>query len=227
MRPLIAITLRSTDIKSLPSYYVNNTYTDMLLKSGADYLPVGPKQDPAFYERAAQICTGLLLTGGRDINPIYYGQEVHPETKTEPDCIDQLDFSLIQAFAKAKKPILGICRGAQIINVCFGGTLYQHLPHIPELFCDHKRTDAREKGVHQITWIGETDEFYYKNQTISVNSLHHQGIKEIAPGFDAIGICEDSLVEAIRMGNILGVQWHPEEMTDQTFRCNLLTFFNI
>ena len=122
--------------------------------------------------------------------------------------IDTLDFSIIKAFNNVNKPILGICRGIQAINVCFGGSLYQDIPY-------HK---LPKEERHNIKF--EKASFLYNcynTEQMLINSLHHQAIKELAKGFKAVAKSEDGIVEAIENKNIIAVQWHPEYMNDTKF----------
>lgn len=224
MTPMIAVTARNTQIKSLDSYYSNDSYIQALHRAGCQSLLVLPHQSSSYYRWMAHYLDGLLITGGKDISPVLYSEEQHPLTTPESPQVDTMDFQLIHAFAEKGKPILGICRGAQIINVCFGGTLYQHLPEQPEFYCQHKATDYRSQGVHNITWQLKTPGLFSKDQVLHVNSLHHQGFNKIAPGFQIAGICEDGLVEAIIKNNILAVQWHPEEMPDDSMQQSIFTY---
>ena len=157
---------------------------------------------------------GLLLSGGGDLSADLFGQKKH-EKSSEPDIRrDTEEFSLIQAFCAKRKPILGICRGIQVLNVFFGGDLVQDIPnhnnnsHIIKLMPD--------------SFLNKT----YGNE-ITVNSYHHQAIGKLAYGFSALAYSKDGVIEAIMHDKlpILGIQWHPERMikglcmdtkTDQT-----------
>ncbi len=122
--------------------------------------------------------------------------------------IDTLDFTIIKAFNNANKPILGICRGIQAINVCFGGSLYQDIPN-------HK---LQKEGRHNVK-IEKNSFLYdcYNTEKMQVNSLHHQAVKKVAEGFKVVAKSEDGIVESIENENIIAVQWHPEYMMDTKF----------
>lgn len=163
-------------------------------------------------EDVVNICDGLIVTGRViDINPKYYGEEAIEETNlcSDYDKEDELDFNLINAFYEANKPILGICAGIQSINVCFGGSLCQDIKN-------HKKKE--EVKMHPI-YIEEATflEKCYNTNKIEVNSFHHQAINRLAENFKIAATSEDGIVEAIECGNILGVQWHPEQMMDMKF----------
>lgn len=225
MKPIIAVTLRSVDIKSLPSYFSNCSYLRALHTVGADYILIGGEHDVSFYRYIATMCHGLLLTGGKDINPIMYNESIHKSTTPELNEIDNGDFLVLKAFYEAKKPILGICRGAQAINVFFGGTLYQHLSDYDKFHCNHKQMISRNEGSHYITWQETIPNLCLDKNLLLVNSLHHQGIFKVAPKFKILGLSEDNLIEAIYKDNILAVQWHPEEMIHIKEHLSIFEYF--
>lgn len=122
--------------------------------------------------------------------------------------IDTLDFTLIKEFNKLNKPILGICRGIQAINVCFGGSLYQDIPN-------HKLSKEER---HNVKFEKESFVYNcYKTEQMQINSLHHQSIKKVAKDFKVVAKSEDGIVESIENRNIVAVQWHPEYMKDIKF----------
>lgn len=116
---------------------------------------------------------------------------------------------LIKAFHKANKPILGICAGVQIINVCFGGSLHQDIKN---------HTSKEEITIHPVNIEKGSflEEIYSKNK-IEVNSFHHQAINKVVENFKIVATSEDGIVEAIEYKNIVGVQWHPEKSKDMEF----------
>lgn len=225
MKPLIAVTARLTEIKALPSLYVNSSYLDALHAAGAACVILNPEEDPLYYRDMAAACDGLVLTGGKDLDPALYGEEPHPLTVPEDSRIDCEDLLAIRAFYEAGKPILGICRGAQAVNVCFGGTLYQHLPDEKTFFCSHKQTTDRTRGSHGAVWQMDLPGLWPAGTRLLVNSLHHQGIRLPAPGFTVAALSEDGLIEAICRDRILAVQWHPEEMREDEEQRKLFTYF--
>ena len=144
-----------------------------------------------------ETCDGLFVPGGADIDPSFYHEEMNGSKDVIRE-LDEIDFAYIDAFHKAGKPILGICRGHQVINVFFGGTLYQDIK-------DHS------DGWHNVNV--DKDGFVYdiyKSETLNVNTWHHQAVKDVAPGFKVIAKSDDGIVEAMQYENIYTVQWHPE-----------------
>lgn len=157
---------------------------------------------------------GLLLPGGLDVDPQRYGRE--PDPTTEPDReSDQLEFRLLKWALGQGVPVLAICRGLQVLNVGLGGTLVQDLPHHapkgnPEDPGPRDR-EAHALRVERSSRLGRI----VSAETLRVNSLHHQGIDQLAPGLVATAWAPDGLIEAVEIPDdrfVLGVQYHPEEL---------------
>ena len=152
---------------------------------------------------------GLLLPGGCDVNPARYGKEPIPQEITDDDQ-DALQFDVLARFLGAEKPVLGICRGHQLLNVAFGGTLIQDLPGAEK----HRSLLSGEDNVHPVR--AERDSFLYRiyGSGFRVNSSHHQGIDLPGKGLRGVLYAEDGVTEAIEHDSlpVWGVQWHPERM---------------
>ncbi len=186
-----------------PKLYQN--YKEALEFSGA--LPVFSK----IPEENALDCDGLLLPGGGDLDPERYGEKNLGESKgIEPDR-DIAELALISLFSKAGKPILGICRGCQVLNAAFGGTLVQHLPTAQS----HRHDEKTGDQVHLVKAGEKSFLFPLHGACFPVNSAHHQAVKKLAPGFHSAAFAEDGTIEAIAdpKRKIYGVQWHPERMS--------------
>ncbi len=162
----------------------------------------GRSFDPEEYD-------GLLLPGGWDVNPSRYGKERLPQ-ETVDDELDRIQFGVLEQFLRAGKPVLGICRGHQLLNVAFGGTLIQHLSGAEK----HMSLPTGADNTHRVT--AEEGCFLYPvyGPACTVNSSHHQGISEPAKGFRIVMRSEDGTAEAIEHETlpVWGVQWHPERM---------------
>ena len=159
---------------------------------------------------------GLVLQGGNDVAPQSYG-EIPLQPQWQGDAVrDHYEMELIHAFVEAGKPVFGICRGLQVLNVAFGGTLWQDLPTQCPSTVQHMSDGLYENNRHALTITpgGWLHGLYPNEGKFTVNSIHHQGIKTLASSFEAEAICpEDGRIEAIRrpVGSfVAGVQWHPE-----------------
>lgn len=158
---------------------------------------------------------GLILQGGADIDPRHYGEAPTHTIGAMDATRDRFELELLRAFASAGKPVLGICRGMQLINVAFGGTLYQDLCADGATSAQHVHADAYDEHVHALrmepgSWISG---LYGGAREGRINSLHHQGVKLLGKGLVAEAWSEDGVIEAIRgTGDtfVFGVQWHPE-----------------
>ena len=209
MRVVIAMPRMSTDPEPTVA---QSKYMESLARAGAGMRWV-ELSDPEQAVQDALTCDGLLLPGGGDIDPKFYGQERIPACG-EPNLLrDAAEPLLLRAFLAADKPVLGICRGIQVMNAVLGGDLYQdikpfeHLPHNDHWAKVHTVTVRRGTLLSRI--LGQ--------DTVLVNSQHHQAVDRVAPGFTLAALSEDGIVEAIEKPDArfcLGVQWHPEWLSD-------------
>jgi putative glutamine amidotransferase len=173
---------------------------------------------------------GILFSGGGDIGLDHSPGEPHPRIDEVDPRRDSLELEMVRAAASDGKPFLGICRGCQVVNVALGGTLYTHIPDQLPHALDHSYPgNMRTVLVHAVkieegTRVAEI----YGEPIIKVNSLHHQGLKDIAPSIRVAGRAPDGLIEAIELPEHpfgLAVQWHPEWLTDQMPTRNLFRRF--
>lgn len=203
MKVKIALTPRILREDGYEHQYFNQDYITRLEQFNCEVIPIlfnGNAQE------LAKTCDGLLLTGGADLDPKYYEQE-NIACKNPDIRADESDFRLIQAFVDENKPILGICRGIQSINVYFKGSLIQDLP-----LAGYEEHMIRKKGeaVHQVEIKPHTQLASIFGETLAVNSLHHQAVDRLADGFIISAMSQDGVIEAIEKDHILAVQWHPE-----------------
>jgi putative glutamine amidotransferase len=158
---------------------------------------------------------GLILQGGADLDPATYGEPVtHARGRMNP-LRDRFEIDLLHAFVAAGKPVFGICRGMQLINVGFGGTLYQDLHEDAATSEAHHVVDRYDEHFHDVRLIPEgwMSKLYGDVQHGVVNSIHHQGVKELGKGLIVEALADDGVIEAIRWEGdslVVGVQWHPE-----------------
>lgn len=159
---------------------------------------------------------GLFLHGGDDVAPQSYGETpLRPEWGGDP-IRDKYDIDLIGAFRKAGKPIFGLCRGIQILNVALGGTLYQDLETQMEGAWKHRLWETYENNLHEakLEPEGIFARLYPNQSEIRINSIHHQGIRDLAPGLKVEArSLKDGVIEAVSGENLIACQWHPEFAT--------------
>lgn len=242
LKPLIGITTYFVSDEELRGRRVRGAEGQDMLMSNLDYsrsvlegggVPVAlPTLDD--HRAAAELVQrldGLLLAGGEDLAPALFRQEVQPGLGKVIERRDQYEWALLQAALAKGIPILGICRGFQLLNVYFGGTLYQdlaayHSNEIPH----HSAHLGREALVHEVqlsegTFLRQC----YETETLWVNSLHHQGVKILAAELAPAALSRDGLVEGFQHSYarcVIGVQWHPEMMTERyAIHHNLFRFF--
>lgn len=158
---------------------------------------------------------GLVLQGGADIDPTVYGDTPSEVLGPTDPIRDRFELELLRAFAAAGKPVLGVCRGMQLINVAFGGTLHQDLQHAEVVDYAHRKLELYDEHTHEIELI-EGSWLYglYEGTSIArVNSIHHQGIKSLGSGLAVEAVATDGVIESVRhpgLPFLVGVQWHPE-----------------
>ena len=196
---------------------VNAAYVQALLAAGGVPLILSPLMGASLASSALDGCDGLLLTGGEDIHPSWYGADPSPMLTPPSQERDLFELAMFAVARQRELPILGICRGIQLINVALGGTLFQDLPSERPGSVDHSPPGPRATRSHAVRIEpGSRAAAALEATSVTVNSVHHQAIKDLAPGLVASGWSNDGLVEAAESGPgatwILAVQWHPEEM---------------
>ncbi|MEG0912190.1 MAG: type 1 glutamine amidotransferase [Oscillospiraceae bacterium] len=201
--------------KGLIRRYLQQKYLNALKRAGADVRVLRWTGDQSRVEEFVRDCDGFIFPGGDDINPALYGEKKQAWCGEVCDERDDFELKLLMCAAKSQKPILGVCRGAQLINAAFGGTLYQDIVHDTQN-ADIKHWDIknRAKRVHTVS---ATDGSLLKeiigSGEFKVNTMHHQAINRIADGFRAVAVAPDGITEAIEKSGekfFLAVQWHPE-----------------
>ncbi len=163
---------------------------------------------------------GILFAGGEDVDPGFYGERLRYSNVHANRGRDEFEFALLNRALERQLPILGICRGTQMVNVKFGGTLYQDLGSDTELEIEHKQAGSHSEATHSVTLTDPESRLAEVFEgSCCVNSLHHQAIKRLGRGLKVIARSEDGLPEAVEAAGaypfLLAVQWHPEEMADR------------
>ena len=212
MKPLVGVMPLWDDEKD--SIWMLPGYLEGLKKAGATPVIFPLTEDPDEISHLVYICDGILLTGGHDVSPSIFGEE--PLEGKVSCCIkrDNMEKVVLENAMKKNKPILGICRGIQLINALLGGTLYQDLPFQHPSDIEHHQTPPYDIPVHDVNIRKSTPLFdCFGTERISVNSYHHQAVKDIAPELEIMAESDDGIVEALYMPSyrfLWAVQWHPE-----------------
>jgi putative glutamine amidotransferase len=196
---------------------LNSAYVRSVSAAGGVPLVLSPLVGTSHAGRALDGVDGLILTGGEDVDPAWYNADRSPLLNPPSRERDLFELALFASARQREIPILGICRGIQLINVALGGTLYQDLPSERPGSVDHNGAATRTERTHAVRLVPESVAAEVLGATsIRVNSFHHQGIRDLAPGLIATGWSEDELIEVVETERgqpwILAVQWHPEEM---------------
>jgi putative glutamine amidotransferase len=211
-KPVIGITL-STNAKG-DRYYIPSEYIPPLEGTGAIPVLLPPMRRSEDTARLAEIIDGLLLPGGVDIDPMHYGEEPTKTRRIDPQK-DSLELDLLNILDSKDMPILGICRGAQVLNVFRGGTLNQdfreglkHWQQAPETYPTHALDIVKGTLLHRI--VGRTE--------LRVNTYHHQIIRDLGRGLVVSARSKDGVIEAVEDPGkkfVLAVQFHAEDMWEQ------------
>ena len=225
-KPVIGITAVTAFSDRLHAQRV--TYPQAIWAAGGTpiLLPCAPTTE----DRAeiVSMLDGLLVPGGADIDPALYGEEKMDVCGSTFRSEDEYDMALIREAVKQGKPILATCRGLQIMNILYGGTLYQDIPTQAPSDIVHSMGENFKENYHPVTL--EPDSHLARilgSAEVTANTSHHQAIKDMCEGFRVVGRAPDGIVEAMENedGSILCVQWHPERMQDMEMYRNLFKDF--
>lgn len=217
MKPLIGITTNSIHAKNIPPYdRLAHAYIDSIISAGG--IPVLlPNHLPGDeVELLRKRLDGIVLSGGGDIDALRYSGAKTTSTRDVSKERDDLEFRLVQQSVASNWPLLGICRGIQMINVALGGTLYTDIPtqYNSQLVHDTPKEKGRDYPAHEVTIINGTAlAGILKKSALMVNSFHHQAVKQPAPALLVSAKASDGLIEGLELPGqrfFVGVQWHPE-----------------
>lgn len=212
MKPRIAIPQMG---HSLFHWYMKHKYATALAHAGANAVWIA-LAEPDLAVRQALACDGLLLPGGADIDPACYGQVRDGKCGEANPVRDAVEPLLLQAFLAAGKPVLCICRGVQLLNICLGGTLFQDITD--QQRCCHSDFSSRARSAHRCAIAPDSHLFAILGKTeLPVNSIHHQAVNQVGWGLTVSARSEDGFVEGLELAGYpfcIGVQWHPEHMKD-------------
>jgi len=204
---------------AMPISGIGSPYLAAIEGAGGIPLLIHLTRDQEVLNAHYQRCDGLLFCGGGDIAPHHYGQAPHPKLGEVEDVRDEVELALARRAATDGMPLLGICRGVQLLNVALGGTLYQDIGAELPTAADHRESALRGERAYLAHPVALSDDSWLARildtTEIAANTLHHQALRDIAPGLRVIGQAPDGVVEAVEgTGStfIIGVQCHPEEL---------------
>jgi putative glutamine amidotransferase len=218
--PVVAVTATSDASGENPHRVrLNSTYVTALESAGLIPMVIPPLTSEDSARTILSRVDGLLLTGGEDVEPSLYGQPRSAKCGIANLARDHTEIALIRAAHEMRKPILAICRGPQVLNAALGGTLIQDIRDEVPGALDHNVRGNRSLRVHDVNIDeGSVIARAIGTTSISVNSLHHQSVLDVAPGLQVTARAPDGVVEGVESAVddwwVIGVQWHPEEMND-------------
>jgi putative glutamine amidotransferase len=217
-RPTIGITVDYSD-ENRDKYELTMYYARAIEQAGGLPVMLPFAVDLSLVPQYVDLCDGILMAGGCDLNPKAYGEEWHPNAQQLDPRREAFEMALLAEIDRRRKPVLGICLGSQMMNVHRGGSLIQFLPDVPcEAPIEHRR-DKTWGNRHEIklspgtvvaTELGKT--------SIVANSSHKQAVKNLGRGLRVIATAPDGVIEGVEdptMPLFVGVQWHPERMSDE------------
>ena len=218
-RPLIGLTTyleqAQTGVWDVPAAFLPKVYFEAVTRAGGVAVLLPPQ--PVDADIAASVLRGLdglIITGGKDVDPARYGQEPHAETDAPRLDRDAWEDALLTAAIDLQLPFLGICRGAQLMNVALGGTLHQHLPEV--VGSTRYSLGGGEFAQNEVTVDGSKLAAMIGESVVG-KSYHHQAIDELAEGLVVTARSDDGVIQAVELPAVpfgVGVQWHPEQDED-------------
>ena len=188
---------------------LSSNYTEAVARAGGIPVIFPTVADSALAAILVKQVDGIVFSGGPDLDPSYYGESFWNETVEVDTLRDVSDLLLMRAALASKKPVMAICRGEQLMNVVLGGSLYQDLPTQYDTIVRHGGGTTHRIGVEKGSVLYEL----FGEDSLTVNSFHHQAVKQVAPGVKVTAHAADGIVEAYEYGNqVIAFQFHPEGM---------------
>lgn len=216
MRPIIGVL---AEVDNEFTTKVLNTYVHAIEKCGGIPVLFPYVEKDETVERMVALCDGFLFTGGVDIHPMRYGEEAGENIGEIQEHRDEFDFRVFHKVLQTAKPILAICRGAQLVNVALGGTLYQDIPSELDTKILHRQSEPKFSYSHDVKIkVGTPLYEMLGTEQIRANSFHHQAIKALGKGLEIMAVAEDGIIEGVYSPEsryIRAYQWHPERLVDK------------
>ena len=220
MKPIIGIVagVEYSQELMLLQNRVGLDYVEAIVKAKGNPVIIPYVASSQLLDGYLELCSGFLFTGGLDLNPLIYNENPHPLCKTTNLAVDKFQLELMQKVLAKNKPLLGICRGAQLLNVACKGTLYQDLALMPSPALAHMQGEHDRHGLaHEINITKGSFLEEILGQKTLVNSFHHQGIKRLGKNLTVMARSSDRVIEAIAINDHpfqAGIQWHPENFVN-------------
>jgi putative glutamine amidotransferase len=214
---IVAITATSRMDEDSRRVRLSMSYVEAIESAGLVPIVIPPLSSTESASTILSMVDGLLLTGGEDVNPSRYGAIPHPKLKTVNDERDSTEIALVLEAKRRHTPVLAICRGVQVVNVALGGTLIQDIGAECPNSLNHDDGSPRRARTHGISVSpGSITARALGTTQCSVNSLHHQSVKDVTPDLRVSATATDGIIEGLESNDpdwwLLAVQWHPEEM---------------
>ena len=211
-RPLVGLTI-GRDLPDHPQYLrLRRTYPDAVVAAGGIPVLIPPTEDESVLGEILERLNGVIFPGGLDVHPSHFGQELHPTTMVD-EALDALELRLARLSLERPAPVLGICRGQQLLNVATGGSLVQDLPSTGT---HHRQSTKRDDLSHDVEVAPDSRLAAIFGATrFQVNSFHHQGVDALGEGLRPVAWSPDGVVEAFESTRhpwLLAVQFHPEDL---------------
>jgi len=221
-KPIIGIvgnvmTKETGRVRAVQQLYVYEEYINAVVKAGGIPIVLPIVDDLKLVRQQIDSCDGIIMTGGNDVHPKFYSedQNLHKTLQIVSSRMDLYQMELARLTIEKNMPILGICRGMQLINVVNGGSLYQDLSEKSGEILKHGDADLSNETEHSISIESESILKGILGESVVVNSYHHQSVNRIGDGLRVTAYTADGVIEAIEMTGkrfVVGVQWHPEMM---------------
>lgn len=221
MRPIIGLTISIQQDEG--KLYTPTSYTKAIIEAGGLPVMLNVTRDDEMIEEYADLVDGVLFSGGDDVDPATYGEEQHWGCGDICPMRDEFEIKLLRTLLEKypQKPILGICRGTQVLNVAMGGTLYQDLKSQVADCIRHQQQQLSRYASHEVTISeGSKLEDIYRGTKVMANSFHHQAVKDIGKDLIITARTSDGVVEGFEKPDhpyFVAVQWHPERLVEKEF----------